>query len=85
MESARDEDFPSRVMVAGQKIQSAVCRALNPFSVIRSGSPGPKDTKRIGGDVVICYRFIILMFCKSEENIPMKQELLSIFDRYNLN
>ncbi|EFR53114.1 hypothetical protein BFAG_01810 [Bacteroides fragilis 3_1_12] len=39
----------------------------------------------MGCDVVICYRFIILMFCKSEENIPMKQELLSIFDRYNLN
>ncbi|GAB7122114.1 hypothetical protein JCM11017A_08430 [Bacteroides fragilis] len=72
-------------MVAGQKMQSAPCSALSPFNVIRSGSPGPKDTKRMGCVVIICYRFIILMFCKSEENIPMKQELLSIFDRCNLN
>ena len=48
MSAARETLFPSLVSVSGQKIQSAACRAVKPFTVISSGSPGPRDTNMTG-------------------------------------
>ena len=42
----------SLVKVCGQNMQSADIKALSPFMLINSGSPGPSDTNIIG-----CIRF----------------------------
>ena len=47
--------------VAGQKITSASCNARRPFTVISSGSPGPKETNRIKSTILSFYQHISRM------------------------
>ena len=48
MFAAREVRSPLRPSVSGQNTMSAACRAFQPFRVMSSGSPGPREMNRMG-------------------------------------